>query len=61
MDKYLVKKELPTEVKEINLIKVETTVGSGSEKDPYRNVVALYNKNGQFITVIEDIYLFSEW
>ncbi|MDW4018942.1 MULTISPECIES: hypothetical protein [Staphylococcus] len=60
MDKYLVKKELPTEVKEINLIKVETTVGSGSEKDPYRNVVALYNKNGQFITVIEDIYLFSE-
>ncbi|MDK9870472.1 MAG: hypothetical protein L0L63_01125 [Staphylococcus equorum] len=60
MDKYLVKKELPTEVKEINLIKVETTVGSGSEKDPYRNVVALYNKNGQFITVIEDTYLFSE-
>ncbi|MGW7919207.1 hypothetical protein ACWEXK_12355 [Staphylococcus xylosus] len=60
MDKYLVKKELPTEVKEINLIKVETTVGSGSEKDPYRNVVALYNKKGQFITVIEDIYLFSE-
>lgn len=60
MDKYLVKKELPTEVKEINLIKIETTVGSGSEKDPYRNVVALYNKNGQFITVIEDTYLFSE-
>ncbi|WP_353422757.1 hypothetical protein PYH68_05595 [Staphylococcus xylosus] len=60
MDKYLVKKELPTEVKEINLIKVETTVGSGSEEDPYRNVTVLYSKNGVLITVIEENYLLTE-
>ncbi|WP_436939449.1 hypothetical protein [Staphylococcus xylosus] len=60
MDKYLVKKELPTEVKEINLIKVETTVGSGSEEDPYRNVTVLYSKKGVLITVIEENYLLTE-
>lgn len=60
MNKYLVKKELPTEVKEVTLIKVETTVGNGSEEDPYRNVVALYSKYGKLITVIENSYLLSE-
>ncbi|MGZ9496147.1 hypothetical protein [Staphylococcus epidermidis] len=60
MENYLVNKELPTEVKEITLIKVDTTVGNGSEENHYRNVVALYSKCGKFITTIEDNYLFSE-
>lgn len=60
MENYLVNKELPTEVKEITLIKVDTTVGNGSEENPYRNVVALYSKCGKFITTIEGNYLFSE-
>lgn len=60
MENYLVKKELPTEVKEITLIKVETTVGNGSNEDPYRNVTDLYSKNGTFITIVERSYLFSE-
>lgn len=60
MENYLVNKELPTEVKEITLIKVETTVGIGSDEKPYRNVIALYSKYGKFITIIEDNYLFSE-
>lgn len=61
MENYLVKKELPTEVKEITLIKVETTIGNGSNEDPYRNVTALYSKNGNFISIIENSYLLSEW
>lgn len=60
MEKYLVKKELPTEVKEITLIKVDTTVGNGSEEDPYRNVTVLYSKSGVLIAVIEENYLLTE-
>ncbi|MGS0654911.1 hypothetical protein ACU40M_10555 [Staphylococcus arlettae] len=60
MEKYLEKKDLPTEVKEVTLIKVKTTVGNGSEEEPYRNVVALYSKCGKFITLIENDYLLSE-
>ncbi|MEB8060613.1 hypothetical protein [Staphylococcus xylosus] len=60
MENYLVKKELPTEVKEITLIKIETTVGNGSKNDPYKKVIALYSKDGTFITIVENSYLFSE-
>lgn len=61
MENYLVKKELPKVVKEIAVIQVQSTIGNGSEEEPYREVVSLYTKDGVLITVLEETYLFFEW
>jgi hypothetical protein len=60
MENYLVKKELPKVVKEIAVIQVQSTIGNGSEEEPYREVVSLYTKDGVLITVLEEPYLFFE-
>lgn len=60
MENYLVKKELPKVVKEIVVIQVQSTIGNGSEEEPYREVVSLYTKDGVLITVLEETYLFFE-
>ncbi|MEN1895162.1 hypothetical protein [Staphylococcus nepalensis] len=60
MENYLVKKELPKVVKEIAVIQVQSTIGNGSEEEPYREVVSLYTKEGVLITVLEETHLFFE-
>lgn len=49
---YIVNKSLPRSVEEIKLIKVVTTIGNGTKDEPYREVEALYEKDGRLITVL---------
>ena len=51
---YIVNKSLPRSVEEIKLIKVVTTIGNGTEDDPYREVEALYEKDGRLLAVLDD-------
>lgn len=51
---YIVPIFLPKSVEEIKLIKVVTTIGNGTSTDPYREVEALYKKNGELVTVLDD-------
>ena len=51
---YIVNKSLPRSVEEIKLIKVVTTIGNGTEDEPYREVEALYEKDGRLLTVLDN-------
>lgn len=51
---YTVNKSLPRSVEEIKLIKVVTTIGNGTENEPYREVEALYEKDGRLVTVLDN-------
>lgn len=51
---YIVNKSLPRSVEEIKLIKVVTTIGNGTEDDPYREVEALYEKDGRLLDVLDN-------
>lgn len=51
---YIVNKSLPRSVEEIKLIKVVTTIGNGTEDEPYREVEALYDKDGKLVTVLDN-------
>ena len=41
-------------MEEIKLIKVVTTIGNGTEDDPYREVEALYEKDGRLLDVLDN-------
>ncbi|MDU9418072.1 hypothetical protein RCL10_05945 [Staphylococcus lloydii] len=51
---YIVNKSLPSSVEEIKLIKVVTTIGNGTHDEPYREVEALYEKDGRLVTVLDN-------
>lgn len=51
---YIVNKSLPRSVEEIKLIKVVTTIGNGTEDEPYREVEVLYEKDGRLVTVLDN-------
>ena len=51
---YIVNKSLPRSVEEIKLIKVVTTIGNGTEDDPYREVEALYENDGRLLAVLDN-------
>lgn len=51
---YIVNKSLPRSVEEIKLIKVVTTIGNGTEGEPYREVEVLYEKDGRLLTVLDN-------
>ncbi|MEP9852127.1 hypothetical protein ABDK10_05430 [Staphylococcus aureus] len=51
---YIVNKTLPSSVEEIKLIKVVTTIGNGTEDEPYREVEALYEKDGRLLAVLDN-------
>ena len=50
---YIVNKSLPRSVEEIKLIKVVTTIGNGTEDNPYREVEALYEKDGRLLAILD--------
>ena len=50
---YILNKSLPYSVEEIKLIKVVTTIGNGTHDEPYREVEALYEKDGRLVTVLD--------
>lgn len=51
---YIVNKSLPRSVEEIKLIKVVTTIGNGTKDEPYREVEALYEKDGRLLAVLDN-------
>lgn len=51
---YIVNKSLPRSVEEIKLIKVVTTIGNGTEDNPYREVEALYEKDGRLLAILDN-------
>lgn len=51
---YIVNKSLPRSVEEIKLIKVVTTIGNGTEGEPYREVEVLYEKDGRLLVVLDN-------
>lgn len=51
---YIFNKSLPRSVEEIKLIKVVTTIGNGTEDEPYREVEVLYEKDGRLLAVLDN-------